>query len=254
MSEKFSLKWKDFHSNVSKSFSLFRNEEYLHDVTLVSDDHKQISAHKLVLSACSDYFNDIFKNSKHSHLMLCLDGVNNQDLNNILDYIYNGEVQIYQDDLDRFLTVAQRFQLNGLIGNNTSEESKEEVHEEEPILNKSDLNPIKPTSSNPVRKVQTVSKVLDENCIKEDIRTISVTEEEVQNVKEKVNEFMEKCSDGSYRCTVCGKTSSHRNASQNMRNHIQTHLEGLSLSCPLCQKTFRSAHSLQVHQSKYHKS
>ena len=56
MTEKFSLKWNDFHSNVSKSFSLLRNEEYLHDVTLVGDDHKQISAHRLVLSACSDYF------------------------------------------------------------------------------------------------------------------------------------------------------------------------------------------------------
>ena len=36
MSEKFCLKWNDFHSNVSKSFGLFRNEDYLHDVTLVS--------------------------------------------------------------------------------------------------------------------------------------------------------------------------------------------------------------------------
>ena len=94
MSEKFSLKWNDFYSNAAKAFSLFKNEDYLYDVTLVSDDHKQISAHKLVLSASSEYFNDIFKNSKHSHPLLCLDGVNNQDLNDILDYIYNGEVQI----------------------------------------------------------------------------------------------------------------------------------------------------------------
>jgi len=224
-------------------------------ITLVSDDHSQISAHRMVLSACSEYFNDIFRKSKHSYPMLCLDGVNKQDLNNILDYIYNGEVQIYQDDLDRFLTVAQRLKLNGLIGNNTSEEeSKEEIHAEEPFLNDSDLSPIKPTCSNPVRKVQPVSKVLEENLIKEDIRTISVTEEDAQNVKEKVNEYLEKCSDGSYRCTVCGKTTSQKNAAQNMRNHIQTHLEGLSFSCPLCQKTFRSAHRLNMHRYRYHKS
>ena len=49
MSEKFCLKWNDFTSNASKSFGNFRNEEYLHDVTLVSDDQYQISAHKLVL-------------------------------------------------------------------------------------------------------------------------------------------------------------------------------------------------------------
>ena len=55
MSEKFCLKWNDFLSNVSKSFSLLRNEDYLHDVTIVSDDNEQIAAHKLVLSTCSEY-------------------------------------------------------------------------------------------------------------------------------------------------------------------------------------------------------
>ena len=90
MSEKFCLKWNDFHSNVSKSFGLFRNEDYLHDVTLVSDDHLQVPAHKLVLSASSEYFKNVLKNSNkpNSHPLLCLDGVNSDYLRNILDYIY----------------------------------------------------------------------------------------------------------------------------------------------------------------------
>ena len=117
MSEKFNLKWNDFHSNIAKSYILLRNEEYLQDVTLMGDDHKQISAHKLVLSASSDYFKDIFKNNKHSHPFFCLDGIKNHDLNNILDYIYNGEVQIYQENMDQFLSIAQRFKLKGLLGN-----------------------------------------------------------------------------------------------------------------------------------------
>ena len=67
MSEKFKLKWNDFHDNISNSFGLLRNEDHLHDVTLVSDDNLQLSAHKLVLSACSDYFKNIFKNKKKNH-------------------------------------------------------------------------------------------------------------------------------------------------------------------------------------------
>ena len=39
MSEKFCLKWNDFETNVSKSFGLLRSEDFLHDVTLVSDDN-----------------------------------------------------------------------------------------------------------------------------------------------------------------------------------------------------------------------
>ena len=122
MSEKFCLKWNDFHSNVSKSFGLFRNEVYLHDVTLVSDDHKKVSAHKLVLSACSEYFREIFKNNQHSHPLICLDGVSSEDLKNITDYIYNGEVMILQDKLDKFLALAQRLRLVGLIARNTQNE------------------------------------------------------------------------------------------------------------------------------------
>ena len=86
--EKFSLKWNDFHSNVSKSFGLFRSEEYLHDVRLMTEDYHEVSAHRLVLSACSEYFRNIFKNSKKQDTLICLDGVTDEDLKNVLDYIY----------------------------------------------------------------------------------------------------------------------------------------------------------------------
>ena len=86
MSEKFCLKWNDFHSNVSKSFSLLRNEDYLHDVTIVTDDNEQIAAHKLVLSTCSEYFKNIFMKNKQSNLLLCLEGLSSNDVRNMMDY------------------------------------------------------------------------------------------------------------------------------------------------------------------------
>ena len=92
MSEKFSLKWNDFQSNVCNSFSLLRNEDYLHDVTIVTDDNEQTVGHKLVLSACSEYFKSIFKKNKHSHPLVCIEGVSSKDVRKVMDYIYNGEV------------------------------------------------------------------------------------------------------------------------------------------------------------------
>ena len=124
MAEKFNLKWNDFHANFSKSLGLSRNEDYLHDVTLVSDDNVKLSAHKLALSASSEYFKSIFKINRNSHLVLCLEGLLSEELTNVLDYIYNGEVQLYQEDLDKFLVIAQRFKLEGMMGQNTNHEEK----------------------------------------------------------------------------------------------------------------------------------
>ena len=88
MSEKFCLKWNDFQSNVSKSYGRLRNENEFYDVTLVSDDQKQVSAHKLILSSCSEYFRNILKQNKHQNPLLCLDGITFNDLNSVMDYIY----------------------------------------------------------------------------------------------------------------------------------------------------------------------
>ena len=115
MAEKISLKWNDFYFNVSKSFRELRHEEYLQDVTLVSDDNTQISAHKLVLSACSEHFKSIFKtNAKQTNPIIICIGVTDEELRNILDYMYDGQVQIFRVNMARFMEVAKMFKLRGL--------------------------------------------------------------------------------------------------------------------------------------------
>ena len=244
MSEKFSLKWNDFHSNVSKAFGLFRNEDYLHDVTLVSDDHHQVSAHKLVLSACSDYFKNILKNNNKSnaHPLLCLDGISSGDLNNIMDYIYNGEVQIFQENLDRFLSLAQRLKLEGLIGKN---DSSQDDSVDEKMYAKKEEEAVDQVTY--VGSDETGHKTVEKSII-------SISPEDVSDVENTVNQYMELCEDGRYKCTLCGKMQKEKGKFQrNLKNHIETHLEGLSFPCQLCGKTFRSRNSYYVHRTQHHK-
>ena len=248
MSEKFCLKWNDFYSNVSKSFGLFRNEDYLHDVTLVSDDHKQVSAHKLVLSACSEYFKDIFKHSikPNTHTLLCLNGVSSDDLRNIMDYIYNGEVKIFQENLDNFLNIAQRLKLEGLIGNNVDD--SQEINDDKNIAK--DENPMEevhyenPKTIAPQPKPRQLEKV-DYKSV------VSMSTEDVSEVENAVNENMEKIASGMWKCKLCGRTATRKDI---LRNHIETHLEGLSYPCQQCGKTFRSRHSYKKHVYVYHRS
>ena len=126
MGENFKLKWNDHHSIFFSTAEELCMEDNLTDITL-SCGKQEFSAHKLVLSSCSEYFKNILKVNKHSHPLLCLEGISSADLNCILDYIYKGEVQIFQEELDRFLTIAQRLKLEGLLGDaSTAEENYDE--------------------------------------------------------------------------------------------------------------------------------
>ena len=246
MSEKFCLKWNDFHSNVSKSFSLLRNEDNLHDITIVTDDNEQIAAHRLVLSTCSEYFKRIFMKNKQSNLLLCLEGLSSNDVRNMMDYMYNGELQIFQNDLDRFLNVAQRFKLEGLITDAVQEEEVNDVKETEHFYNKDRhfqdefTNLSYRTKTKPEEHERVITKVNTE-----------INPENISEVDEQIKQNIIKNLDGTYSCQICGKHSGRK--IQHCRNHIETHLEGLSFNCPLCGKTFRSRHSLAVHKSSYHR-
>ena len=48
--------------------------------------------------------------------MLCLDGINSSDLNNIIDYLYKGELLIPESSLTQFLKIATKLKCSGLDG------------------------------------------------------------------------------------------------------------------------------------------
>ena len=125
MDDQFKLIWNDFSTNVVRSFSSLRNTTDFSDVTLVSSDQEKIPAHKVILSTCSEYFNNILKDKEYSSskLLLCLENIKSSELSDILDYIYNGEVKILEKNIERFLEIAKRFQLDGLISNESDKET-----------------------------------------------------------------------------------------------------------------------------------
>ena len=251
MSEKFNLAWNDFHSNASSSFSLFRNESYLHDVTLVSDDLKRIEAHKLVLSSCSEYFQTIFKETKKEQPLLCLDGINSDDLKNVLDYAYDGVVKIFQEDLDRFLTIAQRLKLKGLMENDQIEDLIEEdqMQPTEDVL-------MTEENEHDQRSVPKVGiKQRTNNKITRPQNNTVVALPENTEHKEYLAEQVISNPDKSVTCKICGKTTKPNckdmgNARRDMKRHVETHIEGLSYTCPTCSKVFRSENSLNTNKSK----
>jgi len=122
-SEKFCLKWNEFESNVSTAFRELRDDKDFFDVTLACDGN-QLEAHKVILSACSPFFRGVLKRNPHAHPLLYLKGIKYEDVLAVLNFMYHGEVNIAQDELNSFLAVAEDLQVKGLTqGNNTSSSS-----------------------------------------------------------------------------------------------------------------------------------
>jgi len=111
--EKFCLRWNDFERNISEAFRELREEKDFFNVTLACDDD-QIQAHKVILSACSPFFRTILRRNKHDHPLLYLKGVKFSDLVSVLNFMYYGEVNVAQDELNSFLAVAEDLRVKGL--------------------------------------------------------------------------------------------------------------------------------------------
>ena len=112
-SEKFCLKWNDFESNICSAFRDLKNEKDFFDVTIACEE-EQVLAHKVILSACSPFFKNLLRRNQHQHPLLYLKGISFSGIQSVLNFMYYGEVNIAQEDLNTFLAVAEELQVKGL--------------------------------------------------------------------------------------------------------------------------------------------
>jgi len=121
--EKFCLRWNDFESNISSAFRELREDKDFFDVTLACEDSDQLQAHKVILSACSPFFRTVLRRNRHDHPLLYLKGVKYLDLVAVLNFMYHGEVNVAQEELNSFLAVAEDLKVKGLTQGGPSEKS-----------------------------------------------------------------------------------------------------------------------------------
>ena len=122
MSEKLCLQWNEFKENAVNTFESLKDDEDFTDVTLVCEDGKQVEAHKVILANSSPFLQNILRRNKHIHPLIYMRGVKSDDLRAIVDFLYCGEANVYQENLDSFLAIAEELQLKGLMGKSVGEE------------------------------------------------------------------------------------------------------------------------------------
>ena len=142
---KLKLVKSDFNLSAAKTLSSVFEDSNFSDVTLVSEDHNHIQAHRVILSAGSQFFKDILEKNPHPHPVVCL-RLKHSIMESVVRFLYLGECEMPQRDIETFLTTARWLMVEGLIPgeqlNETSfmspwqAEDRAEINIEEDMLKK----------------------------------------------------------------------------------------------------------------------
>lgn len=111
--QQYNLKWTNYTNNILEVFSDHLVQECLVDVTLVCDGHL-VKAHKIMLSACSLYFREIFEVYTDRQPLIILNGVRFNVLKQVIEFMYRGEVKVQDADVADLLQLAETLQVKGL--------------------------------------------------------------------------------------------------------------------------------------------
>ncbi|XP_055304633.1 protein abrupt-like isoform X3 [Sitodiplosis mosellana] len=123
MDDEFALCWNNFQENIASGFQNLFDRGDLVDVTLACDG-KLLQAHKIVLAICSPYFQEMFITNPCRHPIIILKDVPCTVMTELLQFMYQGVVNVKHTELNSFMKIAQQLQIKGL---HTS--SKQEVHQ-----------------------------------------------------------------------------------------------------------------------------
>ncbi|XP_063886845.1 longitudinals lacking protein, isoforms H/M/V-like isoform X3 [Scylla paramamosain] len=111
--ELLSLKWNNHQAHFVDILTFLREQEIFVDATLACGG-KLYAAHKFVLSTCSDYFKQMFTKNPSKHPIVFMKDVTSRDLEALLDFMYNGEVNVPQSSLGSLIKTAEGLQIKGL--------------------------------------------------------------------------------------------------------------------------------------------
>ena len=243
--ELFTLSSDDFENKCREAFSGWWKDKEFADVTIATEDGDQISVHKLVLSSSSQLFKSLLSKNPHPHPLIYLTGVSMNNLQSVLEYVYSGQCNMQQDDLDGFLKIGEELLIRGLTQDfdtklepgvndldQKTESEKDDIHNE-------DNNKI----NFPVSAATN----------KESVFPCNSCEYSTRYQHNLTKHFNAKHTEIKHDCNFCEYKSSWK---QRLKDHIESiHGNGKSksrISCNICDFKAANSSSLRVHKLNLH--
>merc|ERR1712133_247137 len=132
--EKCNINWHTYSDHLRDMLYEMRESDQLTDVTLVCDDKMQFKAHKIVLSACSPVFKSIINDLSQNSSVIYLRGIQHQEMESILEFIYLGAATFSVERMGAFLEVAKDLEIKEICKTVDSyaptEETEKSINEE----------------------------------------------------------------------------------------------------------------------------
>ena len=217
--EKYSLTWHSYSDHLKNMMKELMMDEDYSDITLVTEDKKQMKANRNILSACSPVFREILKKEKNSSTIMYLRGIQYSEIESIIQFIYLGEATFFEERMEEFLTVAKSLEIKVLCDAKTK--TNDEPNDE-PSTNDS----------------------FTENLKEE---TVVLENPEIQATQERQRRV--RIVDGKYECELCQRTYAHRNG---LFTHRKSFHRGFKYTCDQCDHQFTQPGQLNVHIKSKH--
>jgi len=113
----YDMVWEAHTDHLKELMKIMMMSRDTAEVTLVCDDHKQIKAHKVILSASSSFFKSVLENTNHPNPFIYLRGIDSVEMDSLLQFIYLGQASVSKAKLDQFVKVAKDLKVKELTEN-----------------------------------------------------------------------------------------------------------------------------------------
>ena len=250
--EKVRYEWPKLFDHMASILPGYLKFDKFTDVTLVSDDKKSFQAHKFLLSAFSSEIKDILLKLPHSHPLIYFRGIESQELQAIVQFLYLGKVEIYQDRAEKFLKATKDLKIDQMtvaIANN-AEVFMADTHS---IQKKID-------QKRNSQKINNYSKkIIVKKDEEEKIKSESILSKQMFSCEECGLKFADKSNRGrhirskhrhiKFPCSHCDYKASQKGT---LKRHEESIHQGVKYACSFCEHESSDQSSLSKHQKSVH--
>ena len=248
---KYNLNWDAYSDHLREKLNEMLKTNELTDVTLVCDDKKQFKAHRIILSACSEVFKSIIHHLPLNSSVIYLKGIQHQEMQSILEFLYLGEATLDEERMTEFLNVAKNLEIKD-IGKIDADFDEENASDDEPEMsvyhNDKDTEPIyndPPDLSDYQENEKNDAKAKIEVDSDDHSPVKQLTP--LQETKGLSNDS--KVDDEKFSCNQCASQFASKSG---LRTHIKSIHEGTRYECKLCDEQYNIRSSLRRHVLSKH--